>query len=366
MSNDLNYPALPQVPDRVILVDADGNTVAVLTDDQLRASPLPLPVGAATELTISKLAAALFDDNNTWAAGNKGVLTQAVRKDDEAAVSANGNFAPLLVDSLGRLKVSTTLAAAPATVANITTNGGKVTMPCLSFGAALLFCSGTFAGSNCIFEGSVDSTDGTNGNWFGIDAKRTNANTVETTTGVLGGTPAYAWRVNTCGFKYLRVRATAFTSGTQVWTLQPVAFQSDPTPASQVSGTQPVSGSLTSAGTTTATPATPTASLVNSAATTNSTLVKNAAGTLYGMVISNTGAAAAFVKLYNLATAPVVGTSAVVLTIPVPPGSTVSINWGPLGMRFGTGIGLAITNLAPDADTTAVSLGQVKVATSFI
>ena len=360
MSNDLNYPALPQVPDSVILVDADGNTVAVLTDDQLRASPLPLPVGAATELTISKLAAALFDGNNTWAAGNKGVLTQAVRKDAEAAVSANGNFAPLLVDSLGRLKVSTTLAAAPATVANITTNGGKVTMPCLSFGAALLFCSGTFAGSNCTFEGSVDSTDGTNGNWFVIDAKRTNANTVETTTGVLGGTPAYAWRVNTCGFKYLRVRATAFTSGTQVWTLQPVAFQSDPTPASQVSGTQPVSGSLT------ATLVTPTASLVNSAATTNSTLVKNAAGTLYGMVISNTGAAAAFVKLYNLATAPVVGTSAVVLTIPVPASGTVSINWGQLGMRFGTGIGLAITNLAPDADTTAVALGQVKVATSFI
>ena len=356
MSNNLNYPALPQVPDSVILVDADGNTVAALTDDQLRASPLPLPVGAATELTISKLAAALFDDSNTWAAGNKGVLTQAVRKDDEAAVSANGNFAPLLVDSLGRLKVSTTLAAAPATVANITANGGKVTMPCLGFGAALLFCSGTFAGSNCTFEGSVDSTDGTDGNWFGIDAKRTNANTVVTSTGVLGGTPTYAWRVNTCGFKYLRVRATAFTSGTQVWTLQPVAFQSDPTPASQVSGTQPVS----------ATPATPMASLVNSAATTNSTLVKNAAGTLYGMVISNTGAAAAFVKLYNLATAPVVGTSAVVLTIPVPAGGTVSINWGPLGMRFGTGIGLAITNLAPDADTTAVALGQVKVATSFI
>ena len=356
MSNNLNYPALPQVPDSVILVDADGNTVAVLTDDQLRASPLPLPVGAATELTISKLAAALFDDNKTWAAGNNGVLTQAVRKDAEAAVSANGNFAPLLVDSLGRLKVSTTLAAAPATVANITTNGGKVTMPCLSFGAALLFCSGTFAGSNCTFEGSVDSTDGTDGNWFVIDAKRTNANTVETTTGVLGGTPAYAWRVNTCGFKYLRVRATAFTSGTQVWTLQPVAFQSDPAPASQVSGTQPVI----------ATPAVTTTSLVNSAATTNSTLVKSVAGTLFGMVISNTGAAAAFVKLYNLATAPVVGTSAVVLTIPVPAGGTVSINWGPLGMRFGTGIGLAITNLAPDADTTAVALGQVKVATSFI
>lgn len=360
MNIDLNYPALPQVADRVILVDADGNTVAVLTDDQLRASPLPLPVGAATELTISKLVAALFDNNNTWAAGNKGVLTQAVRKDAEAAVSANGNFAPLLVDSLGRLKVSTTLAAAPATVANITANGGKVTMPCLGFGAALLFCSGTFAGSNCTFEGSINSTDGTDGNWFVVDAKRTNANTVETATGVLGGTPVYAWRVNTCGFKYLRVRATAFTSGTQVWTLQPVAFQSDPTPASQVSGTQPVSGSVT------ATPATPTASLVNSAATTNSTLVKGAAGTLHGMVISNTGAAAAFVKLYNMATAPVVGTSAVVLTIPVPANGTVSINWGPLGMRFSTGIGLAITNLAPDADTTAVALGQVKVATSFI
>ena len=114
------------------------------------------------------------------------------------------------------------------------------------------------------------------------------------------------------------------------------------------------------------TPTAPTASIINSAATTNATSIKASAGTLYSITCSNAGAAAAFVKIYNLATAPTVGTSVIALTIPVAASGSVNINFGAQGMRFGTGIALAITNLVGEADATAVAANQVKVLTSYI
>ncbi len=111
---------------------------------------------------------------------------------------------------------------------------------------------------------------------------------------------------------------------------------------------------------------TPSTSIINSAATTNATSVKGSAGTLYSVTASNTGAAVAYVKLYNLATAPTVGTSTIAITIPVPAGGTVNLPFGASGARFSTGIGLSITNLGTDADTTAVVAAQVKVITSYV
>jgi len=108
-----------------------------------------------------------------------------------------------------------------------------------------------------------------------------------------------------------------------------------------------------------------TASAINSAATTNATSVKASAGTVFSVTASNTGAAAAFVKLYNLAAAPTVGTSVPVITLSIPASGTVNVPFGPFGYRFATGIALAITNLAADTDTTAVAANQVKVLTSY-
>jgi hypothetical protein len=111
---------------------------------------------------------------------------------------------------------------------------------------------------------------------------------------------------------------------------------------------------------------TPTASTINSAATTNATSVKNAAGTLYSIAASNVNAAARFLKIYNLAAAPTVGSSVPVLTIPIAANSSVNLNFGTYGLRLGTGIALAITGAAADADTTAIGASDVKVCTSYI
>ena len=106
-------------------------------------------------------------------------------------------------------------------------------------------------------------------------------------------------------------------------------------------------------------------SFINSAATTNATAVKATAGTLFSVAASNVGASAAYLKLYNKATAPTVGTDVPVLVIVIPAGGTVPVPLGTFGPRFSTGIALAITGGAADADTTAVAVAQVKVAVSY-
>lgn len=307
-----------------------------------------------------------YAEDTPHVTGAMGNLMLAIRSDSDSPTADNGDYTILKMDEEGRLKVASKPASYPATVGNVTSATSTVVVNTERFSNLMIHCAGTFAGANCTFEGSLNSTNGTDGNWFAVQAIRSNANTIETTTGVLGAAPAYAWELSVNALRYFRIRATAWTSGTQVWTLIPGTYATEPIPGAQVSGTQPVSGSLTSAGTTTNTPATPTPSNVNSTATTNATLVKGSAGTLYNIGASNTGAAAAFIKLYNKATAPTVGTDVPVLVLAVPAGGNVDFDLGPMGHRFSAGIGLAITNLAADTDTTAIAASQVKVLTSYI
>jgi hypothetical protein len=97
-----------------------------------------------------------------------------------------------------------------------------------------------------------------------------------------------------------------------------------------------------------------------SAATTNSTLVLTGARNLIDMTISNDTATKVFVKLYNKATAPTVGTDVPFYVVMVPANTTiVYTNPYMYGMNFSLGLGFGITGLSADADTTAVAAGVV-------
>lgn len=123
---------------------------------------------------------------------------------------------------------------------------------------------------------------------------------------------------------------------------------------------------VTTAGTPLA-PATP--YFVNSLASTNGALILTGTSGLQAFWATNTGATAAFVKLYNKATAPTVGTDVPEMIIPVPaavagvPG-VAQVTPGFNGHRFPLGLGIAITGGVADSDTTAVAAGQVKVKIS--
>src|SRR5262249_42175090 len=103
---------------------------------------------------------------------------------------------------------------------------------------------------------------------------------------------------------------------------------------------------------------------VVSAASTNATVVKASAGQVYGWFLSNTNAAARYCKIYNKATAPTVGTDVPILTLLIPAGGAANTEFSN-GIAFATGIGLALTTGATDADTAAVAANECIDNTLF-
>jgi hypothetical protein len=220
-----------------------GNAIPV------SASALPLPSGAATEATLGSIAAAIRAEDTPHLSGDVGVMSLAVRADGETTLSIpDGDYAPLQVNAVGRLKVSTQPGLYDLVEGNIT--GATQTVFCGVDRASNVMlhvvANPSFGGHNCTFEGSIDSTNGTDGAWFVIQVVRSNANTIETTTGVLAATPAYAWEASVNGLSFVRVRATAHTTGTARWKIQRGSYATEPIPAAQASATQPVSGTVTS------------------------------------------------------------------------------------------------------------------------
>lgn len=104
---------------------------------------------------------------------------------------------------------------------------------------------------------------------------------------------------------------------------------------------------------------------VVSAASTNAASVKSSAASLFEITVSNPTATAIYVKLYNKASAPTVGTDVPVLTIPVAAGATVPMSFGSQGKRFATGIAIAATAAAVATDT-AVAVAGVQINASYI
>jgi hypothetical protein len=100
-----------------------------------------------------------------------------------------------------------------------------------------------------------------------------------------------------------------------------------------------------------------------SAASTNATSLKNGAGQIYSIVAMNINAAVRYLKLYNKASAPTVGTDTPVQVYAIPGATTgggFSINI-PVGMEFTTGISFALTTGITDADTGAVAASEILV-----
>jgi hypothetical protein len=97
---------------------------------------------------------------------------------------------------------------------------------------------------------------------------------------------------------------------------------------------------------------------VVAAATTNATSLKAAAGNIAAIDLFNVAAYMVFLKLYNKASAPTVGTDTPVWTIPIPASGGFSIDFSQ-GEYFSTGIAFAITKLQADSDTTVLVAGDV-------
>lgn len=108
-----------------------------------------------------------------------------------------------------------------------------------------------------------------------------------------------------------------------------------------------------------------TSSRVDAAASTNSTSVKASAGRIGQIDVFNVATSMRYLKFYNKASGPTVGTDTPVWVIPLPANSGYSGNF-PFGKYFATGIAYAITGGAADSDTTAVTAHDVTGSIDWI
>lgn len=314
-----------------------------------------------------------------------GLPLMATRHDDDTiAVAADGDWSLLHTDEAGRLKVATQPGSVPLAQGTLTTTAAAATG---LVGGAVAGVAGTIAykvgrisnlmlhvkntgtaslaAGTFVWEGSLDSTNGADGTWFGLQAVRSNANTIELqiapATLAVGVGHASAWELSANGLAWVRIRCSvsATASSAATWSILPGTYATEPIPAAQASATQPVSGTVT------AQPPTGTGSNTITTASTNAAVIKSSAGSVYAVTIKNRTATAAYVKLYNKSTAPTVGTDAPLMTFDAPAGSQQVIAFGTLGGRFSTGIGIAVTGGAADSDTTA-SVAGIIVQTTYI
>jgi hypothetical protein len=265
----------------------------------------------------------------------------------------------------------------------------NATLSTLTGGTRQLVLTGSGSWAGLVIGDYVNAegiTNVTNGATLGVDGVWVVANIVTTALTLVPVTAAFAATLpadfaltNSGGaiikrtdlrvsfvrlFDYERERVEMLARPTgDIAAAAPVVIQGGTLPAVTTVSTVTA---VTTAGTPLA-PATP--YFVNSLATTNGVLILTGTSGLQAFWATNTGATAAFVKLYNKSSAPTVGTDIPEMIIPVPaavsgvPG-VAEVTPGFSGHRFSSGLGIAITGGAADSDTTAVAAGQVKVKLS--
>ncbi len=317
-----------------LAVSGGGGSSDGLTDAQLRASPVP--TSTTNGLTDTQLRA--------------------------SAVPVSGPLTDTQLRATA-LPVTTPDNTVTGTITAINTG---VSVSTVGKGAVTIQVEGTYTGA-LTPQARVGATSA----WVTLSS----ANAMVRDTGAYTATvPSAAtgiFQVDATGFTEFRLYALSAMTGTATINMRAVAASSlVGLDTSLPAGTATI-GAVTISGTPTVTvssetPATPTTNFYNSAATTNATSVKTAAGTVYNIEVSNVAASPRYLKLYNKASAPTVGTDIPVMVIPIAAGTALAISGGTLGIRFGTGIALAITGAAADTDTTAVAAADVKVAIAYL
>jgi hypothetical protein len=232
----------------------------------------------------------------------------------------------------------------------ITANAQSRVFDTRELNTVLFLLSGTYA-----LTVAFEASDAAGAIWYPLQVASVNAATVVTTHSTANATQAY--EVNVHSFSQVRVRSTAYTSGTLTLGISGTSRSVEPAPNVQVSNTVPVTVSTLPAGT---------GHTLLAAATTNATSVKVTAGNVFELTLTNYSAAPKFVKLYDKASAPTVGTDSPIAVLEIAANATRQVEFGNLGKRLGTGIAYAITGAQAIADTTAVAAGDVRVSMTYI
>ena len=94
---------------------------------------------------------------------------------------------------------------------------------------------------------------------------------------------------------------------------------------------------------------------------TTGVLIRAGGAQVKGWSLHATVASIRYVKLYDKATAPTVGTDTPTHTIMIPASGSTVLNLGDTGLRFDLGLGIGVSTGVTDADTTAPAANDVVV-----
>lgn len=331
-------------------------------------------VRTAVELiddTVATLGTTTYTEATT-----KGIVIGGVRRDaNTTLVNTTNEVAPIQLSALGAVKVAITegagsggtaladnaaftrgttsvtpIAGVVETSAPTLTNGNAGTLSLTTAGAVRVsVASGGIAG---VIE-DVPSA----GAEEGILGMTIRQDTIASTTSADGDFQNQ--KTNSVGALYTSLshvgaNAVLTGNGTAGTGAQRVTIASDNTafpvtvPAATTGGYTPVS--------------------TVSAASTNATSLKASAGTVGAVTVTNINAAMRYLKFYNKASAPTVGTDTPVYVIPLPgntagAGATISFD---KGLNFSTGIAWALTTGPTVADTGAVAVSEIIVSIAYI
>lgn len=337
-------------------ITVDGS-VSISGSVAITAASLPLPSGAATAAKQPELGTAGAASSDVLTV--QGIASMTALKVDGSAVTqpVSGTF------------WQATQPVSIASAVAVTDNSGSLTVDApVGTPVFVRLSDGTSAISTLpVSLASVPSHAVTNAGTFAVQAAQSgtwtvgisSAQTLATVT-----TVSTVTNLSQMGGAAIAMGTGVRSSGTQRVTIA----TDDVVPASQ-SGTwtvQPGNTANTTAWIVNARPAT-TGGLsmhtLTSAATTNATVVKASAGQVYDVEVYNTNASPRWLKFYNLAASPTVGSSTIVRKVMIP-GNTAGggvTRTIPMGLAFSTGIAYAITTGVADSDTTAVAANEVVI-----
>jgi hypothetical protein len=332
--------SVSNIPSKGAATTANSTPVNIASDQIVPVSLASVPSHAVTNagtFAVQPSAGDLTSGNAKTQIVN-GANTLAVSSDGSIAV--NGNLGPALTYTATGVVSINTLAINSTDVSVYRTVSVQV--------------SSLGSGGTIVAELSND-----NSTWVIAYVQ----NDINSTNGIVSSFNAPSiWRLSTNGARYFRIRfSVAQTSGTTTITAYP-SFQ----PINPTIGSTTVSNTINVLPQVSQNFGFSAFHTLISSSGTNATLVKNSTGVLGTCILTNTTAAVKYVKFFNGASAPTVGTSTPVIQFAIQANQTLDVSTAFVGMRFSTGISYAITAGSALLDTTAVAAGDILVNITYV
>jgi hypothetical protein len=339
------------------------------------AASLPLPTGAAADATLTGGSAVSIIKSGTKGTSTAALLTSNPIDANTSALHVDGSHVTQPVSGTVTANAgSGTFAVSGTVTANVGTTNGLALDATLTGGTAVALMRGAAKGTTAAANVTSNNIDA-NTQALHVDGSHV-TQPVSGTVSITANSAVNVAQVAGTATDTNSGNKSAGTIRVVLATDQPALTNAQPSNVTQFGGNAVATGTgtggvgiprVTVSNDSQVLPTPQTAGGLSfkkllSAATTNATNVKASAGQIYTIYAFNTNAAVRYLKLYNKASAPTVGTDVPDLTIPIPgntAGAGVVLDTGGLGVAFGTGIAFATTTGVADNDSAAVAANEV-------